>query len=98
MMQRSWIHRVSRNNHLYAKYLRACNFKHIVLYYLIFAVVEQLRNEDEKTFSDDEVPMDWAAADNTGLMGELQQCRLNLQLNPTCSPSIDFPQNVFDNR
>ena len=42
--------------------------------------------------------MDWAAADNTGLMGELQQCRLNLQLNPTCSPSIDFPQNVFDNR
>ena len=42
--------------------------------------------------------MDWAAADNTGLMGELQQCRLDLQLNPTCSPSIDFPQNVFDNR
>ena len=70
----------------------------ITLYYLMFAVVEQLRNEDEKTFSDDEVPMDWAAADNTGLMGELQQCRLNLQLNPTCSPSIDFPQNVFDNR
>jgi len=65
---------------------------------LIFAVVEQLRNEGEKTFSDDEVPMDWAAADNPGLMGELQQCRLNLQLNPTCSPSIDFPQNVFDNR
>ena len=78
--------------------LFACNFIHIVLYCLICSVVDQLRNEDENILCDDEVPMDWAAADNTGLMGELQQCRLDLQLNPTCSPSIDFPQNVFDNR
>ena len=83
---------------LYSINSLACNFLHIVLYCLIFSVVDQLRNEDENILCDDEVPMDWAAADNTGLMGELQQCRLDLQLNPTCSPSIDFPQNVFDNR
>ena len=65
---------------------------------MIFSVVDQLRNEDENIPPDDEVPMDWAAADDNGLMGELQQCRLDLQLNPTGSPSIDFPQNVFDNR